>query len=190
MSQHKSRTHPSQTHKLSRAQQEFILHWGEMGTRWGINRTVAQIHALLYLSAEPLHAEIIVSTLAVARSNVSTSLRELQSWGLVKVVHVFGDRRDHFETEHDVWTLFRTVIEERKKREIDPTIATLKQCLAKAEASDEAAFVRDRIQSMLDFFAQIKNDVIFRSAVSNRRYTGPQTRTGVLYAPLHFLSIG
>src|SRR5678815_1219776 len=84
-------------------EQRFVLHWGEMGTRWGINRTVAQVHALLFVSPQPLHAEEIANTLSVARSNVSTSLRELQGWGIVRVVHVLGDRRDHFESLKDVW---------------------------------------------------------------------------------------
>src|SRR5215468_809741 len=101
--------------KLSPVQQKFILHWGEMGTRWGINRTVAQVHALLYLSPRPLNAEEIAAALGVARSNVSTSLRELQGWGIVRLVHVLGDRRDHFETTKDVWEIFRTVSEERKR---------------------------------------------------------------------------
>src|SRR5213593_214083 len=114
---------------LDPVSQRFVLHWGEMGTRWGVNRTVAQIHALLYLSAKPLNAEEIATTLSVARSNVSTSLRELQSWGIVKVVHVLGDRRDHFETLKDVWEIFRIVAEERKKREIDPTLRVLAQCV-------------------------------------------------------------
>jgi DNA-binding transcriptional regulator GbsR (MarR family) len=96
--------------------QKFILHWGEMGTKWGINRTVAQVHALLFLSPKPIPADEIAETLAVARSNVSTSLRELQGWGIVRVVHVLGDRRDHFETFKDVWEIFRTVSEERKRR--------------------------------------------------------------------------
>src|SRR5436309_15153636 len=114
---------------LSLVSQKFILHWGEMGTRWGVNRTVAQIHALLLLSARPLPAEEIAETLSVARSNVSTSLRELQGWGIVRVVHVMGDRRDHFETLKDVWEIFRIVAEERKKREIDPTLRVLAQCV-------------------------------------------------------------
>src|SRR3954463_11949546 len=98
----------------------FILHWGEMGTRWGINRTVAQIHALLFVSPKPMHAEEIAQTLGVARSNVSTSLKELQSWGIVRVAHVMGDRRDHFESMKDVWEMFRVITDERKKRETDP----------------------------------------------------------------------
>src|SRR5262245_22185545 len=119
--------------KLSSVQQKFILHWGEMGTRWGINRTVAQIHALLYLSPKALHAEEIAETLAVARSNVSTSLRELQGWGIVRLVHVLGDKRDHFESMKDVWEMFRVVLDERKKREIDPTMSMLRECIAQAE---------------------------------------------------------
>src|SRR5688572_9757285 len=104
---------------LSPVAEKFVLHWGEMGTRWGLNRTVAQIHALLYLSPRPLHAEEIAATLAVARSNVSNSLRELQNWGIVRVVHVMGDRRDHFESMKDVWEMFRVILDERKKRETD-----------------------------------------------------------------------
>ncbi len=96
--------------KLTPAKEKFILHWGEMGTKWGINRTVAQIHAMLHISAKPLNAEEIAETLSIARSNVSNSLKELQGWGFVKVVHVMGDRRDHFESVHDVWTLFQTAI--------------------------------------------------------------------------------
>src|SRR5947207_9508851 len=108
--------------KLSPVQQQFILHWGEMGTRWGINRTVAQIHALLFLSPRPLNAEEIAETLGVARSNVSTSLKELQGWGIVRIAHVMGDRRDHFESMMDVWEMFRVVLDERKKREREPTL--------------------------------------------------------------------
>lgn len=116
--------------QLSPVQQKFILHWGEMGTRWGINRTVAQIHALLYISPKPLNAEDIAETLNVARSNVSNSLRELQTWRIVKLVHVLGDKRDHFESMKNVWEMFRVVLDERKRREIDPTIAMLEECLA------------------------------------------------------------
>src|SRR6478736_3112940 len=118
--------------KLTPVQEKFILHWGEMGARWGINRTVAQIHALLFISPKPLNAEEIAETLSVARSNVSTSLRELQSWGIVKIVHVMGDRRDHFESMKDVWEMFQIVLDERKRREIDPTLAILRECLAEA----------------------------------------------------------
>src|SRR5271166_1573877 len=112
--------------RLSAIQQKFILHWGEMGARWGINRTVAQIHALLFLSPRPLPAEEIAQALDVARSNVSTSLKELQGWRIVKLVHVLGDKRDHFESLKDVWEMFRVVLDERKKREIDPTAQLLR----------------------------------------------------------------
>lgn len=139
--------------KLSPVEQKFILHWGEMGTRWGINRTVAQIHALLYLAPQPLHAEEIASTLAVARSNVSTSLRELQGWGIVKRVHVLGDPRDHFESMKDVWEMFRVVLDERKKREIDPTLAMLRTCIAEAEKDKETdEYTEDRLRDLAEFF--------------------------------------
>lgn len=138
---------------LTPVQQKFILHWGEMGTRWGINRTVAQIHALLYLSPKALNAEEIAETLAVARSNVSNSLKELQGWGIVKLVHVLGDKRDHFESMKDVWEMFRVVLDERKKREIDPTLTMLRECLIELE--DEKAkdtYTGERIHAMRDFF--------------------------------------
>ncbi len=139
--------------KLSPTAQKFILHWGEMGTRWGINRTVAQVHALLYLSAKPLHAEDIATTLGVARSNVSTSLRELQGWGIVRVVHVLGDRRDHFESLTDAWALLNTIIEQRKRREIDPTVALLAECLAEADkAGASEAHLRERLGSLHELF--------------------------------------
>ena len=139
--------------KLTPVQQKFILHWGEMGTRWGINRTVAQIHALLYLSPRPLHAEEIAETLSVARSNVSTSLKELQGWGIVKLVHVLGDKRDHFESMKEVWDMFRVVIDERKKREIGPTIGMLRECMAEAEKSKEAdPYTQERLQQLAMFF--------------------------------------
>src|SRR6476660_6368122 len=118
---------------LNPVQQKFILHWGEMGTRWGINRTVAQIHALLYISPKPLNAEEIVETLKVARSNVSNSLKELQSWRIVKLVHEMGDKRDHFESMKDVWEMFRMVLDERKRREIDPTLSMLRACIGDAQ---------------------------------------------------------
>src|SRR5436190_3264720 len=119
---------------LAPVAQKFILHWGEMGAKWGINRTVAQVHALLFLSPRPIDAEEITDTLAVARSNVSGSLRELQGWGIVKMVHVMNDRRDHFESMKDPWEMFRIVLDERKRREIDPTLAMLKEALAEMKA--------------------------------------------------------
>jgi DNA-binding transcriptional regulator GbsR (MarR family) len=140
------------TNTLTPVGQKFILHWGEMGTRWGINRTVAQVHALLFLSPKPLPADEIAQTLAVARSNVSTSLRELQGWRIVRVVHVLGDRRDHFESVKDVWEIFRIVAEERKRREIDPTLRVIRECVdeLKTEGKSEA-YTRERLESMLEF---------------------------------------
>src|SRR2546427_11177279 len=123
----------SRNMKLSPVQQKFVLHWGEMGTRWGINRTVAQIHALLYLSEKPLNAEQIAETLNVARSNVSTSLKDLQGWGIVKLVHILGDNRDHFEPMKDVWEMFRVVLDERRRREIDPTLQLVQDGIAETE---------------------------------------------------------
>lgn len=134
---------------LSNTSQKFILHWGEMGTRWGVNRTVAQIHALLYLTGKPLPADEIAETLAVARSNVSNSLRELQSWNLIKMVHVMGDRRDHFETSTDIWELTRTIIRERKAREIAPTIGMLKELLNTPELMVDGVDRAARIKEML-----------------------------------------
>ena len=138
--------------KLSPAVEKYVLHWCEMGTRWGTNRTVAQIQALLYLSPEPLRADQIVDALSVARSNVSTSIRELQSYGLVRMTHVLGDRRDYFESLHDVWELFRVIIEQRKQRELNPTLSMLR--IAAKEVAAEAEtdpITKQRIQSMLEF---------------------------------------
>jgi len=139
---------------LSPVQQKFILHWGEMGTRWGINRTVAQIHALLFIWPKPLNAEQIAEALDVARSNVSTSLKDLQGWGIVRLVHVLGDKRDHFESMKDVWEMFRVVLDERKKREIDPTMRMLRECIVEAEkdkATDE--YTEQKLRELHDFFA-------------------------------------
>src|SRR5688572_28287759 len=132
---------------------KFILHWGEMGARWGINRTVAQVHALLYISPKPLNAEEITDALDVARSNVSTSIKELQGWGIVRTVHLMGDRRDYFESLKDPWDLFRQVLDERKKREIDPTLALLRDCVAQAERSGaREAHARHKLSELLSFF--------------------------------------
>jgi DNA-binding transcriptional regulator GbsR (MarR family) len=138
---------------LTPIQQKFILHWGEMGAKWGINRTVAQIHALLFLSDKPLNAEDIATTLGVARSNVSNSLRELQGWGIVKVTHILGDRRDHFESMKDVWEMFRIIVDERKKREADPVLNMLREAVTEAKKPGAAdAYTRERLADMLQFF--------------------------------------
>jgi DNA-binding transcriptional regulator GbsR (MarR family) len=118
---------------LTDSVKQFILHWGEMGTRWGVNRTVAQVHALLYLSPEPLTAEDIAETLSVARSNVSTSLKELQNWNLVQIDSRIGERRDYFHTSSDIWELFLTVVEQRVEREIVPTLTMLRRCAVEAQ---------------------------------------------------------
>jgi DNA-binding transcriptional regulator GbsR (MarR family) len=137
--------------KLTPIAERFILHWGEMGSRWGVNRTVAQIHALLYLLGRPIAADEIADTLGVARSNVSTSLKELQSWRLAKVVHVMGDRRDHFETSTDIWELFKLIVEGRRQREIDPTLTMLRDTLANAELANESRDTEQRIRDTLQF---------------------------------------
>jgi DNA-binding transcriptional regulator GbsR (MarR family) len=138
---------------LTPVQQKFILHWGEMGTRWGINRTVAQVHALLFISPRPLNADDIVETLAVARSNVSTSLKELQGWGIVKMVHILGDKRDHFESMKDVWEMFRVVLNERKRREIDPSMQMLNECVAENERTKPIdAYTQQRLCELREFF--------------------------------------
>src|SRR5579871_5812833 len=144
---------------LPPAVQKFILHWGEMGTRWGINRTVAQVHALLFLSDRPLSAEEIAGTLAVARSNVSTSLRELQGWRIVRGVSVFGDRRQHFEAMKDLHEMFRVILEERKRREFDPTIAVVRECVAESKKAGSAneAYARERMEELLEFIILLSN---------------------------------
>lgn len=140
--------------KLSPTAESFVLHWGEMGTRWGVNRTVAQIHALLFLSPEPLDAEQVATALGVAKSNVSNSLRELQGWGIVKVVHVMGSRRDHYESLKDVWQMFQIILDERKKRETDPTLEVLRRLAAdKSERKTKTSQYEDeRVADMLEFF--------------------------------------
>jgi DNA-binding transcriptional regulator GbsR (MarR family) len=143
--------------QLDTARKQFVLHWGEMGTRWGINRTVAQIHALLHIAATPLTAEEIAGTLSVARSNVSTSIRELQGWGLVRPVHVLGERRQHYESIKDVWEMFRIIIDQRKRREIDPTLEVLRLCISELEKSDSKDdYTKERLQEIYDFFADVE----------------------------------
>ncbi|MBU1702632.1 MAG: MarR family transcriptional regulator [Candidatus Eisenbacteria bacterium] len=119
--------------ELSIPAEQFILHWGEMSSRWGINRSMAQIHALLYLAEEPLNAEQIAERLVLARSNVSSSLRELMAWGVIRVVHRLGDRRDFFEAEADAWSLLQAILRQRKQREIDPTREMLRGCIKEHE---------------------------------------------------------
>ncbi|HTZ80861.1 MAG TPA: MarR family transcriptional regulator [Stellaceae bacterium] len=144
--------------RLTPIMERYVLHWGEMGARWGVNRSVAQIHALLYLSPSPLTAEEIADTLALARSNVSTSIHELQGWGLVTLTHMLGDRRDHFEAKKDLWELLLTIVEERKRREIDPTLTMLRQCVLDASEDKETpAEVKARIERMLTFIETLSD---------------------------------
>ncbi len=136
----------------------FILHWGEMGTQWGVNRSVGQVHGLLYLSGRPLPADSIVDALGLARSNVSTALKELQSYAIVRRVHVDGDRRDHFVAESDPWEMLLRIAAERKRREIDPTIALLGELSSRLAADDSAPpYLRDRVLQMHDFIGATGN---------------------------------
>lgn len=138
--------------ELPPAIERFVLHWGEMGTTWGVNRSVAQIHARLYASDRPLSAEDIAEQLDMARSNVSNSLRELMGWGLIRRVHAMGDRRDYFEAEADMFEMVRAIAEGRKAREIDPAVAMLRACVDEAKSDLRVpAGVRKRLASMLEF---------------------------------------
>ncbi len=143
---------------LSPIAEAFIVHWGEMGSRWGINRTVAQIHALLYLSPKPMDADSIAEALQVARSHVGNSLKELQGWGIVRLVHVMGERRDHYESLKDVWEMFQIILDERRKREVDPTMATLRH-LSKVAGRVGLAehYTYERLSEMLRFFETMTN---------------------------------
>lgn len=142
--------------KITPVMQKYILHWGEMGSRWGVNRSVAQIQALLYLSPEPLTAEDIAESLGIARSNISNSLKELQNWDLVSITHVLGDRRDHFEGKKDVWEIVTTIMDGRKRREIDPTVAFLMECSKELETDKQTPKeVKERIESMLEFSDEV-----------------------------------
>jgi DNA-binding transcriptional regulator GbsR (MarR family) len=135
---------------------EFILHWGEMGTHWGANRSVAQVHALLYLSDAPLDAEAICDELGLARSNVSTALKELQGYGIVKRTHIPNDRRDYFAAKTDLWDLFMAITAERKRREIDPTIAKLADLKERmAQNTALPVHIRDRISRMHEFIGTL-----------------------------------
>ena len=141
--------------ELSDINRRFVLHWGEMGSAWGVNRTVAQIHALLFVHGRPLNAEDLAETLDVARSNISTSLKELQNWKLIHVTHTMGDRRDYFETSASVWELFRTVVRERKQREFDPTTAMLRELTASPDFDKEPPDAQDRIRETMKLMSSL-----------------------------------
>lgn len=142
--------------RLPEAVHRFVLHWGNMGDRWGVTRSVSQVHALLYLSERPLTADEIADKLNMARSNVSTSLRELTSWNLVRRVPVLGDRRDYFEAEIDLWTMVQRIAAGRKSRELDPAASALRECIAAAERDPRiSAEARKRLGEMLGFLERL-----------------------------------
>ncbi|GAB4422111.1 MAG: GbsR/MarR family transcriptional regulator [Anaerolineae bacterium] len=140
--------------ELNKIKEKFILHWGEMGSLWGINRTMAQVHALLFISPEPLCANDIMAELQISRGNVSMALRELIAWGIVNRVHIKGERREFYTTEKDVWTLFRIIARERKKREVDPTIEVLRESVTKLNQmpDTDGNYEREQLKNLLDFF--------------------------------------
>jgi DNA-binding transcriptional regulator GbsR (MarR family) len=142
---------------LTPLSQAFVLHFGEMGSRWGINRTVGQIYALLYVSPDPLCADDIVEKLGVSRSNVSMGLRELQTWNLVLLKHLPDDRRDFFTTPDDVWQILRTLAEERKKREVDPTLSVLREILMQNPADEAERHAQARMAEMHGLIEQLTN---------------------------------
>ena len=137
--------------------QRFVLHFGEMGSRWGINRTVGQIYALLYVSAKPLNADEIGEALTFSRSNVSMGLKELQSWNLVRLIHQPKDRREYFQAPEDVWAIFRTLANERRKREVDPTLSMLREALMEQPATAEDIHAQERMKQMHSFIELMTN---------------------------------
>jgi DNA-binding transcriptional regulator GbsR (MarR family) len=140
------------TKTLPAAVERFVLQWGDMGGKWGVNRSVSQIHALLYLSERPMSAEEVADTLWLARSNVSNSIKELLAWNLIRRVPIKGERRDHFEAETDVWEIFTRIAAARKEREIDPAVTVLKSCVAEAQTDPSVHPVAtERLKSMLEF---------------------------------------
>ncbi|WP_244934969.1 GbsR/MarR family transcriptional regulator [Acuticoccus sediminis] len=129
-------------------QEEFVLHFGEMGSRWGINRTVGQIYALLFVNEHPLNAEQIAESLGFSRSNVSMGLKELQAWKIVRLKHFPGDRREYFTTPTDLWEIVRTLVEERKRREIDPTLTKLRELQMSRDKLDGDEYANHRIEEL------------------------------------------
>jgi DNA-binding transcriptional regulator GbsR (MarR family) len=157
--------------------EKFILHWGEQGSLWGINRTMAQVHALLFISPEPLCANQIMEELQISRGNVSMALRELIAWGLVSRVHLKGERREFYTTEKDVWTMFRIIARERKKREVDPTIEILRESVARLNQMPdmEGNYEREQLKNLLEFFetgAEIYKDLEIQSPSSILKLIG------------------
>jgi DNA-binding transcriptional regulator GbsR (MarR family) len=135
---------------LSPLTQRFIAHFGEMGSRWGINRTVGQIYALLYVQGKPLNADQIAEYLSFSRSNVSMGLKELQAWRLVKLLHQPGDRREYFEPPKDIWDIFKALLEERRRREVEPTLSMLRDALLENPSSEDDRRAQQRLREMYD----------------------------------------
>jgi DNA-binding transcriptional regulator GbsR (MarR family) len=137
--------------------QRFVMHFGEMGGRWGINRTVGQIYALLYVSSNPLNADEVGEALGFSRSNVSMGLKELQSWNLVRLIHQPNDRREYFQAPEDVWSIFRTLAAERRKREIDPTLSMLRDALMEQPSVEADMHAQERMRQMHKFIDLMTN---------------------------------
>jgi len=143
--------------KLSESAQRFVIHWGEMGAAWGVNRTMAQVHALLFFHGQPLHAEEICQTLSVARSNVSNSLKELLNWKLITTTQMLGDRRTYYETDSDVWALLRTIVKERKQREFDPTVRMLRELVESPGFANEPFVSQQRVRDTLQLMDTLES---------------------------------
>ncbi|WP_066801972.1 GbsR/MarR family transcriptional regulator [Moraxella oblonga] len=141
--------------KLNPTTEKFVLHWGEMGSKWGVNRTVAQIHALLFITGKPMNADEIMETLGIARSNVSNSIKELQSLNLVQTTHILGDRKDYFTTSGDVWELAKVIVEERYRRELAPTVQFLEELTKTPEFELENEAVQKRIKDTHQFVSTL-----------------------------------
>lgn len=167
--------------ELNEIKEKFILHWGEQGSLWGINRTMAQVHALLFVSPEPLCANQIMEELQISRGNVSMALRELMAWGLVSRVHIKGERREFYTTEKDVWIMFRIIARERKKREVDPTIEILRESVNRLNQMPDAEgkYEREQIKALLDFFetgVEVYKDLETQSPTSILKLMGKALR--------------
>ncbi len=166
MSESQDRPQPSK--QVTEAQDQFILEWGRMSSSWGINRTMAQIHALLLVTGQPHSVDDLIERLHISRGNASMNLRDLIDWGIIQRFRKPGDRKDIYISDNDIWHVFAKVVRERKRREIDPTISALKDCLAmipEDEKSEEAQILRDRLNTLLDVFAMI--DMVFDQAFAS-----------------------
>ncbi len=164
------------TSELRRAREQFIRLWGQMGSNWGVPRTMAEIHALLYIVGEPLNTDSVMAALGISRGNASTTLRSLVEWGIISRIHVRGDRKEYFQAEQDVWKLFRVILRERKKREVDPLLESLRDCRDvtrdasashKRKIDPQAAALEShnaRLDGMIDFVAMI--DLISQQLIS------------------------